>query len=90
MSYTIPSEMAMGVAARCWCDPETESRIMDPELALAFARRVDGYLDLIETAWGINANANGGWEVQEPQWRLAAERWRDRCHALLSQHGDPA
>ena len=38
--------------------------------------------DLLEAAWGIIANANGGdWNKASPEWRDAAEKWRDRYHA---------
>lgn len=37
----IPSEDALQIAARCWCDPETEKIIMDEKLATAFAKRLD-------------------------------------------------
>lgn len=37
--------------------------------------------DLIESAWGIIANAGGGnWETQTDEWVAAAESWRDRYH----------
>ena len=40
--------------------------------------------DLLMTAWGIIANAGGGdWDTQTPEWKAAAERWRDRWHATL-------
>jgi len=33
---------------------------------------------LLETAWGIIANAGSGdWEMEAPDWRGAAERFRD-------------
>ncbi len=38
--------------------------------------------DLLETAWGIIANAHGGnWEAASDDWREAAEKWRDRYFA---------
>ncbi len=38
--------------------------------------------DLLETAWGIIANAYGGdWDsAQNKDWKPAAEKWRDRYH----------
>jgi hypothetical protein len=40
--------------------------------------------DLIESAWGLIANAGGGdWTNESEEWREAAERWRDRYHAAL-------
>ena len=34
---------------------------------------------LLETAWGIIANAGGGnWDLETPEWKEAAERWRDK------------
>ncbi len=38
-------EEARGIAAQCWCDPENSHKIMDPELAEAFAKRL---LQLVE------------------------------------------
>jgi hypothetical protein len=44
--------------------------------------------DLLETAWGIIANAGGGnWDTQSLEWQLAAARWRDRYHEALSLRG---
>lgn len=40
--------------------------------------------DLLELAWSIIANANGGnWHKATPEWRGAAEKWRDRYFAIL-------
>ena len=39
---------------------------------------------LIESAWGIIANAGGGnWDRETAEWRGAAERWRNEFHAWL-------
>ena len=39
---------------------------------------------LLEMAWTIIANGNGGnWETADPVWRMAAERWRDGYHDIL-------
>ena len=40
--------------------------------------------DLLATAWGIIANKNGGdWDKATPEWKAAAERWRERYFAIL-------
>lgn len=41
----IPEE-ALHIAAQAWCDSETSDRIMDPPLAIAFAKRLAPYLAL--------------------------------------------
>ena len=47
--------------------------------------------DLLMAAWGIIANAGGGdWDTQTPEWKAAAERWRDRWHAVLPALSDTA
>jgi hypothetical protein len=46
---------ARQVAAQCWCDPETSSRVMDPELAEAFSRRLALWMS---TAAQNQRNAN--------------------------------
>jgi len=33
-------EDARGIAARCWCDPATSNRVMDPELAEVMGRQL--------------------------------------------------
>lgn len=40
-SSSQPSEVNLGLAAQCWCDPETQKLVMIPELAMAFAKRLD-------------------------------------------------
>lgn len=43
-------------------------------------------LDHLELAWGIIANAAGGdWDhpINHPEWKAAAERWRDRYFTML-------
>lgn len=47
-------------------------------------------LDLCESAWGIIANAHyGNWDEADPEWKAAAERWRDKWHRLLDQLPKP-
>lgn len=41
----MPSQEAIEIAARCWCDPRTEDRAMDVVLALVFAEVLDKYWD---------------------------------------------
>lgn len=38
-------EQAREIAAQCWCDPETEDRVMDPVLAEAFAKRLEIWME---------------------------------------------
>lgn len=45
-----PNKLAMQVAARCWCDDETSAIEMDARLAMAFAKRLDLCLDLLQKA----------------------------------------
>jgi hypothetical protein len=48
-------------------------------------------MDLLETAWGIIANASeGDWDQESDDWQGAAVRWRDHYYELLrtpSQEG---
>lgn len=40
--------------------------------------------DLLESAWGLIANANeGNWDKAIPEWKAAAEKWRDEWHLQL-------
>jgi hypothetical protein len=38
-------EEAMEIAAQCWCDPETENKVMDPVLAEAVAKRIAAWMN---------------------------------------------
>lgn len=45
--------------------------------------------ELLYTAWTVIANASGGdWMKQTPEWREAAERWRDRFHDSLTARSE--
>lgn len=47
-------------------------------------------MDLLETAWGVIANAGGGdWTKESRDWQEAAAKWRDRWHDLLRQTRAP-
>lgn len=49
--------------------------------------------DIAEMAWGVIANVNGSeWDTREvpPEWRGAAERWRDQYYAYLKRTRPPA
>ena len=40
--------------------------------------------EMLETAWGIIANAGGGnWGIESADWKAAAEKWRDAYHQHL-------
>ena len=44
---------------------------------------MDEMIDLLESAWGIIANAGGGdWTTQTDDWQIAAARWREKYHNL--------
>ena len=41
-------------------------------------------IELLELAWGLIANANeGNWNKATPEWKEAAEKWRDTYHSLI-------
>ena len=40
----VPSELAIAIAAQCWCDDDTGHIEMDVELATAFAKRITAYM----------------------------------------------
>lgn len=82
-----PSEWALGIAARCWCDKDTSSTVMDVKLATAFAKRLDFLLEGSETAWGLIANADvANWDNYEAEWTVAAIKWREEfIHKLYDE-----
>jgi hypothetical protein len=47
-------------------------------------------LHLLDIAWGVIANVDGGsWDTQSADWREAAERWRDQYTARIgAQSGE--
>ena len=52
-------------------------------------RPAEPHMDLLESAWGVIANA--GWDdgAKSPGWQEAAVRWRDRYHLWLDLHLRP-
>lgn len=66
---------------RAWADIAHEART-ERDAAL---EREAKLLDLAEMAWGIIANAYGGnWDLSHPDWKQAAEKWRNQYHAALA------
>jgi hypothetical protein len=61
------SETARMAAARAWCNDTTKSKVMDPDLAEAFAEILDGYIEALAWCGGSadfhpGGQAHGGWQ----------------------------
>ena len=54
------SNFAKEVAAQCWCKPTTEKKVMDVELAEAFATVLDEYIDALRWCGGSADFGEGG------------------------------
>ena len=54
------TEAAIGVAARCWCDPRVSDREMDVELGMVFAEVVTKYMHALQWCGGSGDFAPGG------------------------------
>ncbi len=53
--------------------------------------RISAADDLVESAWGIIANAGGGdWTTQTDDWQKAAAVWRERYHRYLDMFEQPS
>jgi hypothetical protein len=69
----------------------TENDATVRELADPSAVPAAEMLDLLESAWGVIANA--GWDglARPDSWQQAAERWRDKYHDILHRalHPEP-
>ena len=65
----------------CFWRDKLESNL---EAANERIRRLERCLDL---AWGLIANAGQGcWEREHPDWKKAAEQWRDQqFHPIMSK-----
>jgi len=76
------------MAAQIWCDPRVSDVVMDDVLAQVIAEKFNNLVDSIELAWGIIANSYGGdWDLASPEWKRAAENWRDnKWHKLLNDY----
>lgn len=45
--------------------------------------------DLLYQAWTVIANAGGGdWDKETPEWKEAAEKWRDAWHQTFEAARD--
>jgi len=59
-----------------------EGVTVDGHTALCAAVVAKEKAEAIELAWGVIANAYGGaWDDAPPEWREAAEAWRERFYA---------
>lgn len=66
-------------AEPCNCLFENDEQVMWCDLHLRLREDLQSSLDLLESAWGLIANANEGfWERATPMWRSAANQWRDQ------------
>ena len=57
-----------------------------PEVVMELIAELRKAQDHLETAWGVIANAGvslGDWNSMTPEWREAAEKWRDEWHRML-------
>ncbi len=68
------SEIALKKAAQAWCKPTTETKIMDPELAEAFAEVIDEYREALIWCGGSDDFGHGG---------RARKGWLKLVHPLL-------
>ena len=68
------SELAQGLAAQAWCDPETRHIEMDVALAEAFAERLDRYIEALQWCSGSADFGTGG---------QARKGWLKLCEPLL-------
>jgi hypothetical protein len=80
---------ASGAVSLCWVPRPTGE--FDSEQAAAFVDEAVGQAALalaqtLEPAWGLIANAHeGNWDEATPEWRAAAERFRDTYHRVLDR-----
>lgn len=65
--------------------------LLDGIKAIVREWRIRRELPGLEAAWGLIANAHGGdWSKATPEWRAAAERWRDQVwHRAIARSCGP-
>lgn len=69
-----------------YCSEIPVAQAVQEALAKQRAEIVEEYMEQIEIAWTIIANANeGNWDNATPEWKKAAEKWRDKYHKLLNK-----
>lgn len=76
-----------GYVSLCW-EPRPEGEFDSALAAAEVEKAVDQAMDVLAgdltVAFTIIANAHGGdWSLADPEWRAAAERFRDRFHSVL-------
>lgn len=57
-----PTTWALQIAARCWCDEETGTRVMDEKLAVAFAMRLDALRAHMQYGGELDSSAESSGE----------------------------
>jgi len=72
-------EVSQEIAAQCWRDFNTKHLPMDPNLAEAFASRIDDLIKGLEEAWSIIEKAED-WKDGSFEWRDSARHWRDSVY----------
>lgn len=66
-----------------WIEARESEALQRPNVPVLVTR----YMDLLEAAWGIIANAHeGNWDKERPEWQEAAARWREDYHEVLGDY----
>jgi len=76
----VASNFATEIAAQVWCQPSLSHKVMDTDIALAFADILDRYIEALQWCggsadFGFGGQARLGWErMVEPLIRAPKEQ----------------
>lgn len=78
-----PSDLAIQIAARCWCDDRTSAEVMNTKICWAVAERIDLLLKHCEIADLLIQEAREDMCGRLP-WRQSSDAWRENQARLMS------
>lgn len=80
-----PTDQSLQEAAQCWCDPETSHIVMDVELAVAFAKRLDALkVALLKQAHHL-ADASSEYKKLHNNYTRCSQSLDDICQILARE-----
>ncbi len=79
-----PSDQSLQKAAQCWCDEDTKNTIMDTNLAIAFAKRLDDKNQQITILWDLLDDISTAGDMFKPEHTAYFKYVNTKCELRSS------